>query len=183
MLSEGSVSPLLKRKSRMTKSPSFWFGQLVVEGVCPKAAGAAITNRAAVRARKVIGILQMRPPGAAARAGKGGCGSAGYADLALPRRPPLLLPFVGEVAVSGADTRFRRRCGLAKVAHECHFGAERIIRRLRNISDIAPWDLTFGRPLEARSRGPPCSRPRRHRGARPRGRGRAVSRRAQSGAA
>src|ERR1700688_3402911 len=73
MLSEGSVSPLLKRKSLMTKSPSFWFGHLGAEDVCATAAGAAIASRAArvgARARKVIGILQMGPLGARARPAK-----------------------------------------------------------------------------------------------------------------
>src|SRR5260370_1933788 len=58
MLRAGRASPLLKRKSLMTKSPSFWPGQGVVEGACAKAAEAAVSSRAVAKARKVIGILQ-----------------------------------------------------------------------------------------------------------------------------
>src|SRR5260370_28281971 len=61
MLRTGSVSPLLKRKSLMTKSPSFGLSQGVVEGAGGKAAGAAVSSRAVAKARKVIGILQVEP--------------------------------------------------------------------------------------------------------------------------
>src|ERR1700682_4713115 len=70
MLREGSVSPLLKRKSLMTKSPSFWFGQLLVWAK----AGAVMTSRAAARAgaREIIGISPKRGRWGRKRARKNG---------------------------------------------------------------------------------------------------------------
>src|SRR5437899_11570518 len=97
----------------MTKSPSFWLGQWVVEGACAKAAEAAVNSRAVAKARKVIGILQVArgrkwrtaKPAKARRVR--GFGIAGK-------------PSTG---AGGVDTPIRSLRGLAKAGCKCHFVA------------------------------------------------------------
>src|SRR5260370_37842679 len=113
MLRAGRVSPLLKRKSLMTKSPSFWLGQWVVEGVCAKAAEAAVSSRAVAKARKVIGILQAEP---------GGSGEPQNRSKAHRVRG-FSKPGKPSTGAGGVDTPIRSHRGLAKAGCKCHFVA------------------------------------------------------------
>src|SRR5215469_12670195 len=169
MLRAGRVSPLLKRKSLMTKSPSFWFGQWVVEGACAKAGGAAVSSRAAAKARRVIDILQngggSGRPENQSRPSKVGCfdiaekASAGQSAMLMHLLPGELWTTCG----GSVDTRIQCALRPRKSRLRVPFLELTRITCLSGPSPVVPriWDITLARPPEASIQGRP--RPRRHR--------------------